>query len=151
MKISAITSVNFGRRLKADEETGYTETLKQAKEACGNKGKSVLIVPSSSLPQSKELNTGVGNLASKDGLEFFDFAKKYWGRNGVQILPIGQYHSHRGEYPIYSGTSMDLGNHVIDIRGDCRHCQSQLLCNIGPLDGTAIINCFEDGRSAGCY
>ena len=42
-------------------------------------------------------------------------------------------------------------NHVIDIRGDCRHCQSQLLCNIGPLDGTAIINCFEDGRSAGCY
>ena len=116
MKINVINSINFGRRLRADEESGYTETLKQAKEACGNKGKSVLIVPSSSLPQSKELNTGVGNLASKDGLEFFDFVKKYWGINGVQILPIGQYHSHRGEYPIYSGTSMDLGNHVIDIK-----------------------------------
>ena len=116
MRINSINSVNFKRRLRAEEEADYTSTLRLAKEKAGNRGKSILIVPASSLPQSKELNTGVGNLASKDGLQFFDFAKKYWGINGVQILPVGQYHSHRGEYPIYSGTSMDLGNHIIDIK-----------------------------------
>ena len=42
-------------------------------------------------------------------------------------------------------------SHVIDIRGDCRNCQSHLLCNIELLDGTAIIICFEDGSSCGCY
>ncbi len=116
MKIHNVSNVNFQRRLKSNEKAEYSSVLKQGREKCiGNNyngNKFILIVPATSLPNK----TGVGNLNSKESLEFFDFAKLYWGINETQILPIGQYHSHRGEYPIYSGTSMDLGNHVIDIQ-----------------------------------
>ena len=116
MKIHNVSNVNFQRRLKSNEEAEYSGVLKQGREKCiGNNcngNKFILIVPASSLPNK----TGVGNLNSKESSKFFDFAKLYWGINETQILPIGQYHSHRGEYPIYSGTSMDLGNHVIDIK-----------------------------------
>lgn len=107
MKICANKNINFQRRLKPSEEAEYSDVLKQASKA----GKKVLIVPASSLPNK----TGVGNLGTDESQIFFDFAKKYWGINEVQILPTGQYHEHRGKYPIYSGTSMDLGNHVINL------------------------------------
>lgn len=116
MKIGINTAVSFGRRLKTSEEAEFSDVLKQGKAKVGNTGKSVLIVPSSSLPQSSLNNTGVGNLAGSDEQKFFDFAKKYWGINEIQILPSGQYHSHSGIFPIYSGTSMDLGNHLIDVK-----------------------------------
>lgn len=118
MKISAINSINFKRKLKPSEEAEYASTLKQGKSkaAHAENGKSILIVPAASLPQSASNNTGVGNLASDDAQKFFDFSKKYWGINEVQILPIGQYHSHAGEYIPYGGTSMDLGNHVINLQ-----------------------------------
>ena len=116
MDIRINHSVNFGRLLKPSEEADYKRTLEQAREKAGNRGKTILILPSSSLPQKDINNTGVGNLGNKEGLEFFDFAKKYWGVNEIQILPAGQYHSHHGNYPPYSGTSMDLGNHMINIK-----------------------------------
>ena len=121
MKISAINnSPNFKRRLKSSEEAEYSDILKQGKAKAAHteisSGKSILIVPAPSLPQSAANNTGVGNLASEDALKFFDFAKKYWGINEVQILPIGQYHSHAGEYLPFSGTALDLGNHVINLK-----------------------------------
>ena len=120
MKITADYSPNFKRRLKPTEEAEYSDVLKQGKAKAAHtgvlNGKSILIVPASSLPQSAANNTGVGNLASEDGQKFFDFAKKYWGINEVQILPIGHYHSHAGKYIPYSGTSMDLGNHVINLK-----------------------------------
>lgn len=116
MQIRINTAVNFGRRLKNSEEAEFSDVLRQGKEKAGNKGKSILIVPSSSLPQSTSNNTGVGNIAGSDEQKFFDFAKKYWGINEIQILPSGQYHSHSGVFPIYSGTSMDLGNHMIDVK-----------------------------------
>ena len=107
MKICAQNNITFQRRLKPSEEAEYSHVLNSAK----SKGKSVLIVPATSLPNQ----TGVGNLGSKESLEFFDFAKKYWGVNEIQILPMGQYHFHNNEVPVYSGTSMDLGNHVINL------------------------------------
>ena len=116
MDIRINHSVNFGRLLKPSEEADYKRTLEQAREKAGNRGKTILILPSSSLPQKDINNTGVGNLGNKEGLEFLDFAKKYWGVNEIQILPAGQYHSHHGNYPPYSGTSMDLGNHMINIK-----------------------------------
>lgn len=107
MRICSVNNVNFQRRLKPSEEAEYRDVLSKAQ----NKGKKILIVPASSLPNQ----TGVGNIGSKEGLEFFDFAKKYWGINEIQLLPIGQYHVHGNTVPIYSGTSMDLGNHVINL------------------------------------
>ncbi len=110
----AISGINFTRRLKPSEEAEYSDVLKKGRRICTGHSddiRSILIVPASSLPN----RTGVGNLNSPESQEFFDFAKKYWGINENQILPIGQYYSHKGEYPIYSGSSMELGNHVIDI------------------------------------
>ena len=116
MKIQKISGINFERRLKPSEEAEYSEILNRGRDKCIGKNpdgkKSILIVPSSSLPNK----TGVGNLNSKESQKFFDFAEQYWGINEVQILPIGQYFNYKGEYPIYSGSSMDLGNHVIDIQ-----------------------------------
>ncbi len=114
MRIDFKTSVNFGRKLSASEEAEYSDVLKRGKSRAGNKGKSILIVHSASLPQNSTNNTGVGNLGSEESHKFFEFAKKYWGINEIQLLPSGQYHPHCGGYPIYSGTSMDLGNHIIN-------------------------------------
>ena len=107
MKISLQNNITFQRRLKPTEEAEYSDVLKRSQ----TKGKKILIVPATSLPNQ----TGVGNLGSRKSLEFFDFAKKYWGINEIQILPMGQYHIHNNEVPFYSGTSMDLGNHVINL------------------------------------
>lgn len=112
MKIYAINNITFQRKLKNNEIADYQNTLQQAKFKIGNRGKSLLIVPTTSLPNE----TGVGNLGTKESLDFFEFAKTYWGINEIQLLPIGQYHNHNGEYPIYSGTSMDLGEQNIDIK-----------------------------------
>ena len=116
MKVQPIYSINFKRRLKTSEEPEYSDVLKKAKEkASHGKGKSILIVPAMSLPQSEYNNTGVGNLASKEAEQFFDFVKKYWGINEVQILPMGHFYEKNERYAIYSGTSTDLGNHVINL------------------------------------
>lgn len=109
---SANPALAFKRRLTPREEREYSAVLADAKNVCGNKGKSILIVPSTSLPNE----TGVGNLGTQKSEEFFDFAKKYWGINEIQLLPCGQFHSNGGEYPMYSGTSMDLGTQMIDIK-----------------------------------
>lgn len=116
MKILPNTALSFKRKLKPKEENDYSFVLNQAKDRLGANGKSSLIVPVTSLPQAKKNNTGVGNLASEDSIKFFKFAKQYWGINEIQLLPVGQYHSHKGIYPFYSGTSLDLGNHVINIK-----------------------------------
>lgn len=119
MDIKINSAINFQRRLKPKEEGEYSAVLNQAKAKIGNTGKSILIVPTSSLPQEAQNNTGVGTLNQVESAKFFDFAKKYWGINEIQIQPAGQYHAWQGQYPIYSGTSMDLGNHMIDIKSHC--------------------------------
>ena len=119
MDIKINSAINFQRRLKPKEEGEYSAVLNQAKAKIGNTGKSILIVPTSSLPQNTQNNTGVGTLNQVESAKFFDFAKKYWGINEIQIQPVGQYHAWQGQFPIYSGTSMDLGNHMIDIKSHC--------------------------------
>lgn len=111
-----IINNNLSFKSKPQNMADYYNTLIQGKEKAGNKGKSILIVPSSNLPQISSNNTGVGYLGSEDGLKFLEFAKKIWGINEIQILPSGQYHFHDEHVPMYSGTSMDLGNHMINIK-----------------------------------
>lgn len=116
MQLRIEKSPIFGRRLSSSEEAEYQSVLSQGKNKVSKSrnGKSVLIIPSSSLPAKSGENTGVGVL-NRNG-NFFDFIKKYWGINEIQMLPSGQYHPHEGHYPIYSGTTMDLGNHMIDVK-----------------------------------
>ena len=118
MIIQKVNQVCFKRRIAKSEESDYAKTLKHAREVLtgSSDNGNMLIVPSTSLPQSKLNNTGVGSIASVDAKIFFEFAKKYWGINQVQILPVGMYHIHKSEVPIYSGTSMDLGTHLIDLK-----------------------------------
>ena len=116
MKINPVLGINFERRLRRSEEAEYSNVLNQGRNVCiGDNSagkKNILIVPASSLPNK----TGVGSLNSPESREFFDFARKYWGINEIQILPIGRYPQYKGQYPFYSGSSMDLGEQVIDIQ-----------------------------------
>jgi len=116
MRISFNQNLNFQRRLRSDEEADFSRVLKQGKEALGNTGHSILIVPSSSLPQSANTNTGVGNLLDSEATKFVDFAKQYWGINTVQLIPDGTYKKFgKDSYKPYSGSALDLGNQSINL------------------------------------
>ena len=115
MKVSLYSSPTFGRRLKPSEEAEYCAVLNKGKKLAGNTGKTILIIPSPSLPQERETNTGVGNILDKKALEFFDFVKKYWGINCIQDLPNGRFIPHNGYWRLYSGSSMDLGSQLINL------------------------------------
>ena len=117
MQIKINPYLNFKRKLKASEEAEYSDILKRGKNLVSNStnGKMILITHSASMPQSSDLNTGVGCLGSKRSMEFFDFAKKYWGITDIQLLPTGQFFTRDGNCPIYSGSSMNLGNHMINL------------------------------------
>lgn len=112
MRVNSIISLNFKRRLRPNEEADFAMTLKQGKEKIGNTGHSMLIVPSTSLPQ--KINTGVGNILDEEALKFFDFAKQYWGINYVQLLPEGTYRHHNNIFLPYSGSAFDLGPQLIN-------------------------------------
>lgn len=113
MKINLDTSLNFTRRLRANEEADYLSVLQKGKKLVGNTGHSILIVPTASLPQAT--NTGVGNLLDKESKSFFDFAKQYWGINYIQFLPDGNYRHKGNSFLPYSGSSLDLGSHLINL------------------------------------
>ena len=117
MQIKIYPYLNFKRKLKASEEAEYRDILKRGKNLVSNStnGKMILITHSASMPQTSELNTGVGYLGSKKSMEFFDFAKKYWGITDIQLLPTGHFFTKDGNCPIYSGSSMNLGNHMINL------------------------------------
>lgn len=111
-----VVPISFQRRLKASEEAEYMEILNKAKTKAGNNGYSMLIIPSASLPQNRQANIGAGNILDKEGIKFFDFVKKYWGINTVQMLPNGVFRDFpQGQYRPYSGSSFDLGNQVINL------------------------------------
>lgn len=117
MQLKINPYLNFKRRLKASEEAEYRNILMQGKNLVSNSenGKTILIAHSPSMPQTPELNTGVGYLGTKKSMEFYDFAKKYWGITDIQLLPTGQFFTKDGNCPIYSGSSMNLGNHMINL------------------------------------
>lgn len=117
MEIRINNQTSFKRRLKPAEEKEFSETLQQGKKAVGNTGMSALIVPSSSLPQNIISNTGTGNILNKESLEFFEFAKKYWGVDVVQLLPEGNIKYYpNGIHVPYSGSTLDFGNQIINLK-----------------------------------
>ena len=116
MKLTAVTNICFQRKLRPEEEADFSAVLKKSREKLGSTGHSILIIPSSSLPQAPNTNTGVGNLLDTEAIKFFDFAKQYWGINTVQLLPEGRFKKPaKGIYKPYSGSSFDLGNQIINL------------------------------------
>ncbi len=115
-RVSNNKTISFGRALNQKEKLDYIQTLQEAKQKLGADGKSVLIVHDACLPQSELANTGVGNLSSKESLNYFDMMKNYLGINHVETLPPGEmFRTRNGFYCPYSGSSMSLGSHQINL------------------------------------
>ena len=106
--------VSFKRALGKEEIADYSQVLKKGKQLVGQTGKSILIVHDACLPQSIDKNTGMGNLASKDSLKFFETMKNYLGINMVEVLPQGPIKPKKGFYCAYSSSALPLGNHIIN-------------------------------------
>ena len=117
MKVKFSDNLSFSRLLKPEETHEYKKILKKAKKKIGQTGKSILIIPDTALPQNSENNTGVGNLASKEASEFFDFMKLYLGINTVEILPHGNMmRAKEGRFNVYSGSALSISDSRIDLR-----------------------------------
>jgi len=127
MQVKLDNLIAFKRQLKPSEESEYRDVLNQSKHKVGNKGHSILIVPSSSLPNGIENNTGCGNLLSKESREFVDFAKLYWGVNYIQLLPEGEHGRKTNGFRPYSGSSLDLGTQLINLEELTKQKYAKLL------------------------
>ncbi len=114
VKINEAQKISFQRNLTKRELKSYKKTLKSAKEALGQNGKSVFIMPSTTLPQSPSYNSGIGHLSSDYAQEYIDYMRDYLDFNVVQDLPQGQIKSHGDFYCAYNGTSFALGNQQIN-------------------------------------
>lgn len=114
MHIRFNTAITFERRLHSSEEAEFLDVLKSSKQKLGNNGNSILILPTSSLPQNVQEMSGVGNFLNKEGTNFIDFAKQYWGINCIQTLPNGRFPDfEKGGYKPYAGTNFALGEQLI--------------------------------------
>lgn len=110
MKVGQILpNVSFGRALKQEEIEEFKNTLKEGKKLSGQTGNSIFIMPSTSLPQADSFNTGVGNLASKEAIDYLDYMKTYIDFNVVQDLPEGDFYGIH-----YDGSALALGNQNIN-------------------------------------
>ncbi len=113
--INIKNSPNFCAALSTKERKDYEDVLGRGKKALGTK-QSALIVNDPCLPQKSSLRTGVGNLSSDISLRFFDFMKSYIGIDTVEVLPQGEMlPRHKGYYCPYGGSSMSLGEHLINL------------------------------------
>ncbi|MCQ2739918.1 MAG: 4-alpha-glucanotransferase [bacterium] len=114
MKIFSTHNLTFKRQLTQCETDEYKNILREGKEKVGNTGRSMLIVPTTSLPEKHSSSRGVGNFLDSTSKEFIDFAKLYWGINYIQLLPDGTYYKKNGLYRPFSGGALDLGTQNIN-------------------------------------
>ncbi len=110
MLVSRISpNLSFGRALHNDEIAEFKKTVSEGKKLTGQTGNSVFIMPSTSMPQSAAINTGVGNLSSKDSMSYLAEMKTYLDYNVVEDLPMGQF---KGNH--YNSSSFSLGDQNIN-------------------------------------
>ncbi len=115
MKVQMVkASPVFGRSLRDDEISEFKTTLKEGKKLAGQTGNSIFIMPSTVLPQSDMSNTGVGNFASKEGLDYIDYMKTYLDFNVVEDLPSGQIKPYHEFYCNYDASALALGDQNIN-------------------------------------
>lgn len=110
MLVSRISpNLSFGRALHNDEIAEFKKTVSEGKKLTGQTGNSVFIMPSSALPQSAAINTGVGNLVSPESMTYLTDMKTYLDYNVVEDLPMGQF---KGNH--YNTSSLSLGDQNIN-------------------------------------
>lgn len=116
MKVSAVRqSVNFGRMMTKDELNEYETVLVKGKKLAGQTGHSIFIMPTQSLPQSPDLNTGIGHLTDETGQEFIKYMHSILGFNVREDLPAGQIEPYNNNlYINYRSTSLALGDQNIN-------------------------------------
>ena len=117
MRISPISrAVAFGSRpLNIEEQKEYESILKQGKEIIGLTGHDIFIMPSQSLPQAPDKNTGIGHLTSKTEQEYIKYMHTMLGFNVLEDLPSGQIEPYPNDfYCNYRSTSIALGDHQIN-------------------------------------
>ena len=115
MRISSVQNkVSFGRELRPSEIKEFEAASVQAKQLTGQTGMSIFIVHDPCLPREKSMDTGLGNLATKEAQEFFKYMKPYLGFNTVEVLPQGEVAPFKGAYCAYAGSALSLGNHQIN-------------------------------------
>ena len=117
MRITPISpnAVFCGRPLNEKELKEYESTLKQGKELIGLTGHDIFIMPSQSLPQAPELNTGIGHLTSKTEQEYVKYMHSLLGFNVIEDLPSGHIEPYPNNfYCNYRSTALALGEHQIN-------------------------------------
>lgn len=115
MRVSAVNDrIAFGRELKSCEINEFVKVRDEAKKLVGQNGMSIFIVHDPCLPREKSMDTGLGNLATKEAKDFFEYMKTYLGFNTVEVLPSGEVAPFKGAYCAYAGTALSLGNHQIN-------------------------------------
>ena len=118
MKIGKLKSdIAFKRALSESEKNEAISLIQKAKDKIHKGGTSVLIIHEPCLPQSKELDTGIGHLTSKTSSEFFRHVKNFMGINAIEVLPAGEI-QHKGDKRVfnpYNGSGLSLGTQEIDL------------------------------------
>lgn len=116
MRIAPLGSnVNFGRALTNEEMNEYKGVLAKGKEAVGQTGKSIFIMPTQSLPQRPDLNTGIASISSDTAQEYIKFMHSILGFNVLEDLPPGQIAPYNNTfYCNYRSTSLALGDQHIN-------------------------------------
>ena len=117
MRIAPISqgAVFCGRPLNEKELKEYETTLKQGKKIIGLTGHDIFIMPSQSLPQSPELNTGIGHLTSPTEQEYVKYMHSMLGFNVLEDLPAGHIEPYPNNfYCNYRSTALALGEHQIN-------------------------------------
>lgn len=116
MKITPVCrDVNFGRMLNNEELKEYEKVLEQGKKVVGQTGNSIFIMPTQSLPQSPEMNTGIGHLTDKTTQEYIKYMHSMLGFNVREDLPPGQITPYANNFFCnYQSTSLALGDQNIN-------------------------------------
>ena len=117
MRIAPISqgAVFCGRPLNEKELKEYETTLKQGKKIIGLTGHDIFIMPSQSLPQSPDMNTGIGHLTSTTEQEYVKYMHSLLGFNVLEDLPSGHIEPYPNNfYCNYRSTALALGEHQIN-------------------------------------
>ena len=116
MKVASVSrNVSFGRALTNEELREYNQVLKKGKEAVGQTGKSIFIMPTQSLPQNPNLNTGIASISSDTAQDYIKFMHSMLDFNILEDLPPGQVQPYSGNFHCsYRSTSLALGDQHIN-------------------------------------
>ncbi|MBR5555298.1 hypothetical protein IKU74_04715 [bacterium] len=111
---SFVCNLSFGRALTNEELREYNQVLKKGKEAIGQTGKSIFIMPTQSLPQNPMFNTGISSISADTAQKYIEFMHSILDFNVLEDLPPGQISPYGKFYCNYQSSSLALGDQHIN-------------------------------------